>query len=317
MTAPSNFIQPPCHTLRFRYLRPLDLRDGELVLTSGDATENRGQLPFWTDIARDSASRVRFISAVDKEHVVIRMGEHTTTLNLLDEEGLERLLGHSRVLIDVSGLPHHVWAPILKAAFSLRVSTRVLYAEPEGYREHPSPASATMFDLSVEFEGLAPLSGFARLKGPVDEANCIFVALLGFEGNRPERLLLQIEPTPKVVPVVGVPGFRIEFPAFTIACNRVFLEQYRAQFEVRYARASCPFEAYSAIAQIGRDNPGHYMYLAPVGTKPHAIGAVLYAIAHPTSTEIMFDHPVRKAGRTKGVGLLHVYDFEEFDEFRT
>jgi hypothetical protein len=205
----------------------------------------------------------------------------------------------------------------LKCAYSMRLPTRVIYAEPESYREHPSPASATLFDLSVKFEGLAPLPGFARLSGPVDERQCVFVAMLGFEGNRPERLLAQVDPTPKVVPVVGVPGFQVEFPAFTVACNREFLDENRAQTEIRLARASCPFEAFQALAEIRTDNPDHYMYLAPVGTKPHALGTILYAIAHPQSTEIMFDHPVRKPGRTKGVGVIHIYDFGAFDVFRS
>jgi len=141
--------------------------------------------------------------------------------------------------------------------------------------------------------------------------------MLGFEGDRPERLLLQVDPAPKVIPVVGVPGFQIEFPAFTVACNRTFLEEYRAQSEVRYARASCPFEAYEVLTQIKRDNPDYHMYLAPVGTKPHALGTILYAIANPDRTEVMFDHPVRKAGRTKGIGVIHVYDFGTFNDFRS
>lgn len=204
---------------------------------------------------------------------------------------------------------------MLKSVYERRVETRVLYAEPESYKPHPSPASATLFDLSVTFEGLAPLPGFARLAGPDDENRCLFVAMLGFEGNRPERLVLQLDPIPKVIPVVGVPGFQLEYPAFTVACNRVILDEYRAHSELRFARASCPFEAFETLREIRKDYPEHYMYLAPVGTKPHALGMILFAIANPNTTEIMFDHPIKKAGRTKGVGILHIYDFGRFDEF--
>ena len=312
----SRFVQPPLHTLRFKQLASGDIDSSELIVAARDSTENRGQLGAWADISKARPDVVAWIRSDDREHISIIRESDEVSINLKDEDALASLWSSPRALIDISGLGHHVWAPLLKSVYAAGVPTRVLYAEPESYKEHPSPASATLFDLSVRFDGLAPLPGFARLTGPQDENKCIFVAMLGFEGNRPERLLLQIDPQPKVIPVVGVPGFQIEFPAFTIACNRVFLEEYRAQAELRYARASCPFEAYEAITQIHRDNPDHYLYLAPVGTKPHALATILYALSHPERTELMFDHPVRKAGRTKGIGLIHIYDFGTFDDFR-
>jgi len=44
--------------------------------------------------------------------------------------------------------------------------------------------------------------------------------------------------------------------------------------------------------------------LAPVGTKPHAIGAMLFAIKHPKDVELVYDNPKRKIVRTDGIGLL-------------
>jgi hypothetical protein len=116
-----------------------------------------------------------------------------------------------------------------------------------------------------------------------------------------------MDPVPHVIPVVGVPGFQIQFPAFTITCNQEFLEEQGAYPNIRLARASCPFEAYEALADIRRDYPGCYMYVAPIGTKPHAVGAIWYAIEHAGSTEIMYDHPTRRPKRTEGVGPIHMY----------
>lgn len=114
-----------------------------------------------------------------------------------------------------------------------------------------------------------------------------------------------------MIPVIGVPGFRLEYPTFTVACNRAFISEYRAQGDIRYARASCPFEAYEVLAALHRDFPQHYMYIAPVGTKPHAVGAIWYSIKHPNMTEIVYDHPFRKPGRTDGIGLVHIYSMTE------
>lgn len=309
-------IEPMSRTRRFKSLSENDVDGNELIISAADATENRAQLPLWSTIAKSQPERVLWIKEIDRERISVKRGEASeVVVPLRDDKAIDGLLTSTKALIDISGLKHHVWAPMLKSVYERRVETRVLYAEPESYKPHPSPASATLFDLSVTFEGLAPLPGFARLAGPDDENRCLFVAMLGFEGNRPERLVLQLDPIPKVIPVVGVPGFQLEYPAFTVACNRVILDEYRAHSELRFARASCPFEAFETLREIRKDYPEHYMYLAPVGTKPHALGMILFAIANPNTTEIMFDHPIKKAGRTKGVGILHIYDFGRFDEF--
>ena len=50
------------------------------------------------------------------------------------------------------------------------------------------------------------------------------------------------------------------------------------------------------------------MYIAPIGTKPHAIGAIVYAIKHPDKVEILYDNPKRTLHRTEGVGRVSICD---------
>lgn len=118
-----------------------------------------------------------------------------------------------------------------------------------------------------------------------------------------------MEPPPPVIPVVGAPGFQINYPAITVACNQLFLRGFDCNTDIRLAKASCPFEAYDTLASIRKDFPNHYLYIAPIGTRPHALGALQYAIEHEDHCEILFDHPVRQLNRTSGQGLIHVYDF--------
>jgi hypothetical protein len=302
MRSPKNGI------LRYKSLDENDLLPDELVFAAAGASESRGKLDVWREISSVRPSRVVWLSPSGEGNVRATANGDDHILSLRDAANLAKLIASDKLLIDISGLPHQIWAPLVKVANESGVALRVMYVEPESYKQHPSPASASTFDLSVEFGGLAPLPGFARLLAPADEDKCIFVALLGFEGSRPERLILELDPTPKVIPVVGVPGFQIEYPAFTVGCNRLFLDDYRAQSELRFAMASCPFELYKTLSDITVDYPDHYLYIAVVGTKPHALGAIKFAIDNPGRTEIMFDHPIRKEGRTKGVGLIHIYD---------
>ena len=286
----------------------MQLPEDARILFSLNATEQRAQSSLWQQIFSQSPQRCIAVERQEPEAVYLKaFGEPSRRVSLRDEVSIAAIVDCSCLYIDISGLGHQIWAPLLRAA-KLRVDTlRIIYVEPSEYKTHSSPASPTLFDLSSGFHGVSPLPGFAQLSGPEDEAKTILVALLGFEGSRPLHISQQLDPPPKVIPVIGVPGFQITFPAFAIACNRAFLTEQRAYSELRYARASCPFEARDVLRTLRVDYPDHYMYIATVGTKPHALGAVLFAIDNPSTTEIMYDHPIRKPGRTSGVGLVHVY----------
>lgn len=87
------------------------------------------------------------------------------------------------------------------------------------------------------------------------------------------------------------------------------MSEFNCNADVRLARASCPFEAFETLSLLRRDFPDHYFYIAPVGTRPHALGALQYAIVNEDHCEILFDHPVRQSNRTIGRGLIHVFKF--------
>lgn len=99
----------------------------------------------------------------------------------------------------------------------------------------------------------------------------------------------------------------MEYPQITFSSNAEFLEETRAHANIRIAAASCPFETFDTLADIQRDSGNKYMYIAPIGTKPHSVGAICYALKFPEATELMYDHPIRKPGRTQGIGLVHFY----------
>jgi hypothetical protein len=79
-----------------------------------------------------------------------------------------------------------------------------------------------------------------------------------------------------------------------------------------FARANCPFSLYYALEDVGEKFPKHLLKVAPIGTKPHALGAVLFALSNPDTTELVYDNPVRKAGRTSGRARMLVYAISEF-----
>lgn len=300
---------PPEHTLRFDVFSIADLCIDEIVISAETSLEERGNISAWDELKNVDANRLILLRDVSPDMVAVLNGDPPQTVLLTDSTSLASLAESDKVLIDITALPHHVWAPLFQAFLKADKQVRVLYVEPGGYKTHPTPASANLFDLSVCFGGLSPLPGFAKLAGPENDEDTIFVAFLGFEGNRAERILNQLEPHPRVIPIVGAPGFQINYPAITVACNRNLLSEFDCNSDIRFAKASCPFEAFEMLDSIRRDFPDHYLYIAIVGTRPHALGALLYAMSNENHCEILFDHPVRQSNRTTGRGLIHVYSF--------
>ncbi|NBD08025.1 hypothetical protein [Corallococcus silvisoli] len=288
-----------------------DLLEHPVCIYAGAGPDERSALSVWKERAAHFPEKCIAVVRENADEIVVCRSGAEWSVALRDEEGLSALFRNtSGAYVDISGLSHHVWAPVVRSALGVCSNVWAIYAEPLGYRVHPSPSSFTVFDLSDGFSGLSPLPGFARLGGPEDETQAVFVPFLGFEGMRVKSLAMSLDPIPKTIPVVGLPGYRVEFPAHAVASNRDFLEEQRALGEIRLARASCPFEAYDTLAEIQRDFPGRYMYIAPIGTKPQALGAVLYALGHSGSSELMYDHPKRKQNRSRGVGRVHVYSIK-------
>ena len=277
------------------------------IFASGEADEDRARAPLWAEaLSLQPAACVEVVEQRPREADLRGQGV-VRAVTLTDTDALSALVGNRTVYLDISGLAHHVWAPLVRAALHSSQQVRVVYFEPDRYKAHPSPSSTSQFALSEGFRGVEPVPGFANLVGPPPDSESLFVPFLGFEGPRARQVAMTLDPIPKTVPVVGMPGFRIDYPQIILSSNQEFMEENSAARHVRYAKASCPFEAYSALAEIRRDNPGSYLYVAPLGTKPHALGAIWFAIDNPTDTEIMYDHPVRMPGRTSGVGEAHIY----------
>ncbi|HEV3037933.1 MAG TPA: hypothetical protein VHA33_09130 [Candidatus Angelobacter sp.] len=212
------------------------------------------------------------------------------------------------VYLDITGLSHHVWAPLLRSAIVAKRRVVGVYVEPGDYRPSSTPTESEIFDLSERIEGIAPIPGFASLVGITDRDSC-FVPLLGFEGTRLAYLLEAVQPEGnKIVPIIGVPGFRPEYPFYTYQGNRAPLLETRAWRNVRFAQANCPFSLFYALQDIVAAFPRDLIKIAPIGTKPHALGAVLFAMASSRPVELVYDHPIRKSTRTAGTSRILLYE---------
>jgi len=211
--------------------------------------------------------------------------------------------------IDVTGLDNRICAALIKNAIECCVSLDldnviVVYAEPGSYNTKQFKAESVFNDLSEKIEGIEPLPGFATIF-PEDDVDMFLVALLGFEGGRFIHMLENVQPQREnVIPIVGVPGFRLEYPHIAYWGNRRPLEETDTWRKIKFAAANSLVDIYMVLSKIMNKHPTYKMKLAPIGTKPHAIGAMLFAIKHPKKVELVYDNPKRKIQRTEGVGQI-------------
>jgi len=214
--------------------------------------------------------------------------------------------------LDITGLSHHVWAALLRRALIVGMKIHVVYAEPREYKFSATPTEGEIFDLSDKITGIAPLPGFVSL---IDqwEKDVYFLPLLGFEGIRLAFMLENVQPEGgRIIPIIGVPGFMAEFPFHTYLGNKSILMETSAWKKSRYTSANCPFSLYFLLRDIQHEMPQARFQIAPIGTKPHALGAVLYACERGQDVELVYDYPIRKKNRSSGVGRILVYNISSF-----
>ena len=292
--------------------------DSFLVYSESEA-EDRANVSYWRRLYQQldpSAFAVILPRANSSPGTfTIRFGESEFSTDASDlRDFIEVVPTESSLIVDISGVDHTFWAGCM-VQFKMHVSALYfIYTEPATYRFAIRPSTAAefetgIFDLSDRSRGVSPLPRFVNLHGPeLYGGRSVFVPLLGFEGRRVLNVLSGLDPTPMdVVPIVGVPGYRLEFPSYTVTCNEVFFSETRSEARIRYAAANDPFEVRDVLRKIGLEFPKTYMYIAPIGTRPHAVGALMFADEERERAEILFDHPIRKSKSRQGTGNAHLY----------
>lgn len=272
----------------------------------GYSTEDRSLLVN-NLISNPSFSSINFIELeYSWKDVVIdkKTGNNYSLRSRKSINDLLRIYPASIIYIDISGLNNRVSAALLKNALELeRVKVRVVYTEPKHYKIEKFKEEGVFNDLSEQVNGIEPLPGFANIIP--DDVDMKFVALLGFEGGRFTQMYETIQPPiDKIIPIIGVPGYRLEYPFVAYWGNRQPLNSTESWQYVKYAAANSIVDVYYLLQKIKNQPPHVKIKLAPIGTKPHAIGAILFAIKYPRDVEIVFDNPKRKSKRTEGVGLI-------------
>ena len=167
--------------------------------------------------------------------------------------------------------------------------TSVYYTEPEHYRYMAGTFDtyqATLGPLEV-----LEVPGFPGRAGALDGGN--LVVLLGFDGQLAISIAEDVAPSETIV-VNGLPGYFPKYKDISLVNN----ERLVAGAEgVRYAPADNPFETYNLLERVRSEAAGAPMTLAPLGTKPMALGGCLFAIDND-DVRVVYARPQEYVSRT-------------------
>ena len=159
--------------------------DGNSAYIFGRSVEERSERSEEWDRKCNDVLFVPITEQKDSEFTYVAEGNKVVRLRSgIDLRDFWRSLERPKVYLDITGLDHHVWAPLFKSALSVGVQVFAMYLEPAAYRFSPLPREGDIFDLSERIKGMAPLPGFATLGEARHEEEVTLVVLLGFEGVR-------------------------------------------------------------------------------------------------------------------------------------
>jgi hypothetical protein len=190
------------------------------------------------------------------------------------ETGIE-LKQDMKVAIDISCFTKPYFFVILKYLRDcVRLpSITVFYTEPKSYMGGSVLKSyhSTSGPLSVmEIPGF-PGEEFRNSKK-------VLVVLLGFDGELSSFITDEISPE-KTIVVNGFPGYFPKFKDISMINN----EKMVGGSDVKFARGNNPFEVYNLLQVLHKSySDNTFFNIAPLGTKPMALGACLFAINNPT-----------------------------------
>ena len=209
------------------------------------------------------------------------------------------------VLIDITSLQHIVIACLLKKMLIEIKPARIFltYVKPEAYIQE----DVHLYDFSKDFSSPMAIPGFASCSKK-DE---ILVPFLGFEGIRLKNIIGD-DHYSDINPVVGFPSDDPIWQFETLKyCKDAIVEQ-NAQLKIRKCKADSIYDAYYELEKITSDYNDKQIVIAPLGTRPHFVAAVVYALKHRRESRIIYDNAIEKSSYTRGIRNIKVYHISRF-----
>lgn len=181
---------------------------------------------------------------------------------------------NSHWFVDLGGAPSSCYIGLLGYLRELHPAPRVTLFNPTG--SYGNQQHGYSFTEGFEKHVWAPR--FWGQPNPVLSWHYVF--LMGFEGERCVKVLEECEPW-IVSAILGDPGYGPEDAEEALNRNEMFLrEASLTEEDLIRCNAASPTETWQALQDlVNRDDGKHNFCFVPLGTKGHAVGCALCAMA--------------------------------------
>lgn len=187
------------------------------------------------------------------------------------------------------------------------------YTEPIEYKKKKASArgESEEYDLYDKLIGCKnPVPGFIK---PQSSRNIMLIAPIGFDCQRLQTIYEDIKPK-RIVPVVGFPSFVPGWNLTAIKMNYLVLKSAECFDMVETCEAASPFEMYKLLkTEFDRHSRDFDIYVSPLGTRPHCLGAALF-VSKNKSAYLIYDFPVEKKYRSDKILKVNIYNLSKYIE---
>ncbi|MDP8202189.1 MAG: hypothetical protein P9M11_08615 [Candidatus Tenebribacter burtonii] len=189
---------------------------------------------------------------------------------------------YEKIGIDISCFTKPYFFLIIKLIKSSFLHSMIFtfYTEPESYL-FPN-GLFNLYQSSYGPLSVIEIPGFTGIE--LREQNRILVILLGFDGDLSKEINFDVSPIKSHI-VNGFPGYSPKFKDISLVSNEKLIQ--RKESHILYCRANNPFETYNLLESLKKnidqknEDESFFLNIAPLGPKPMALGACLFAIHNP------------------------------------
>lgn len=193
------------------------------------------------------------------------------------------------------------------------MKTEIIYVEPKEYLlKGGTKIKKGIFHLTSVPNDFKYVQPFSLILDNLSKKSEL-IAFLGFENNRLGRIVNDNENSKKYtsfVPILALPGFIPGWENISLSRHFDLIKDFK---RLKYTPANNPYETIKVLTKIVENSSLENFVIAPIGTKPCSLGAIIFVINFKEKTGdigVIYDFPKKKKDRTTGIGTIHKYSLD-------
>jgi hypothetical protein len=191
------------------------------------------------------------------------------------------------------------------------IAIKLLYLEPKEYKlKSDNNLYDDEFDLTSKFNDFKKIPPYSVLIDSSSSSKAELIVTLGFENNRLANIMENDDGAiyEKYSPILALPAF---VPGWENISLRKHYKELKSFKSINFSPANNPYETQKVLEKIYKNSRYSNVVVAPIGTKPHAIGIILFLVNKKEENKkvgIVYDFPEKQVKRTMGIGNIHLYN---------